>query len=114
MNFLHRQEILSILTEHIQVLYDHTKPDGTFNCKLGGLEEVAAALIELESGKQPRATGWWVMLRRNEKGDWETLGFVDDMADEMAEAWEEQLPPFEVIMPIPDPADKRLREWDGF
>lgn len=114
MRYLQSYEVIELLTKHLQVLYDHTRADGTFNCKLGGLHEAASAIVELQYSKQPRTTQWWVMLRRNPDGGWECLGFADEMDEELQEAWEEELPPFEVILPIPDPSDERLGEWEGF
>lgn len=115
MKWLADYQVREVLEERIRVVYDHTAPDGTFNCKIDGIAEAASAILELQSSIQPRHTGWWVMVKQDGEGGWECVGFVNENWDDAElEIWWEELPAFDVIMPIPDPDDERLGEWDGF
>lgn len=105
---LSRYELEQMIREHVNVMYDHSMPDGTFNCKLEGVTEAAESIVEEERKRQPRSTGWWVAVKK--VGDvWEPIMCLDPYD----ERWEqEELPEWDELLPIDEPED--LPEWDGF
>jgi len=65
-------------------------------------------LHEAKFAKEPRHTGWWVLVKKMGE-EWQPVCCVD----EKDERWEtEELPEFTQILPIWDPDD--VLEWDGF
>ena len=105
---LSHYELEQMIREHVSVMYDHSLPDGTFNCKLEGVGQAVDTILETERAKTPRSTSWWVLVKQ--VGDkWEPMCCID----QYDERWEEEdLPEFTQIIPIAHPDD--VPEWDGF
>ena len=105
---LSRYELEQMIREHVSVVYDQTLPDGTFNCKLEGVERAVDTILETERARTPRPSGWWVLVEQVD-GAWNPMVCID----EDDERWqEEDLPEFTQIIPIAHPDD--VPEWDGF
>ena len=78
--------------------------------QMAHLKSLCRRLIEqVEHYEQRRHTGWYVLLARGADDEWSCVGIIDPDDEKWAT---EELPAFDLIMPIPEP--ETMPEFGGF